>query len=117
MKLDEFFKFKIGDTVKHVGRDVRVDDPTRFEMLFVAQRLIDQCPGGEQYFYTCRVLTEKGMGSDYIRFNEIELVEFDQAAESDLMKKAVYDNLKELERFKFKIEQEIKKEFEDKNKE
>ena len=68
MKLDEFFKFKIGETVVHVSN--AKEKPV---VLFIVNRQIEQCPGGVQLHYICRHIDEGFISIQYIKCNEIEL--------------------------------------------
>lgn len=72
-EVDKFFKFKIGDRVRHIARTSEFMEG-KVEDIFIVQRMLEQCPGGIQLHYTCRALGDEGMATNLIRFNEVELV-------------------------------------------
>jgi hypothetical protein len=89
--LDEVFRFKVGETVcmkAHltVARTERGGDPKRrreympdLQRLFVIERLLQQCSGGVQLAYICRVhmpgsfARSMAFGTELSRMMEIEL--------------------------------------------
>lgn len=58
-------KYEIGDTLCH-----KADHGHR---LFVVSRLTEECPGGTQCHYHCRVFSEAGMTLTISKYNEVEL--------------------------------------------
>lgn len=66
------FKFQIGDTLRHKGFG---KERFRYARLFVVERDEQECPGGTQRHYACRVIFTNTTANqfDMIRFNEIEL--------------------------------------------
>jgi hypothetical protein len=77
------FKFKIGQTVEHIGshpirnKDKKIIMFSRKQKLFIVGRLLDECPGGVQRHYDVRaILGDSSLATNLVRFNEIELKEF-----------------------------------------
>lgn len=76
-------KFKIGDYLKIVGTVEAVAsekrawgvslEPGREERYLVVTILADECPGGTQYHYNCRVISTSGISNDLVRLNECEV--------------------------------------------
>ena len=89
-KLDEFFKFKIGDVVRPIIQrpgyhaDGRKVSP---QFMQICERHLQECYGGIQAFYDCRVhtiTTDNGFLDTtyafhlpYIKLSEPELVAYD----------------------------------------
>lgn len=82
------FKFKVGDLVvpkvsmencklyaafRSQSKKDRIVSP---QIMVVNQRQMDECPGGTQYHYLCRLWVE-GQESRLVSFNEIELQSWD----------------------------------------
>src|SRR5438128_2436856 len=85
------FKFKIGQTVTHAAFPVHVQleratwmdgKPMRF---FIVSRLFEECPGGSQRHYDCRLILNDGQGfaPNLARLNEVELAELSTVEPSD----------------------------------
>jgi len=110
MKLDEFFKFKIGETVRHIVNK-KQDDEGKGHVLFIAGRTIEQCPGGEQFHYNCRVVNDNGIGTNQVIFNEVELIEFDEIKDAELLTISIYENFKRLEKMKLRALKAAREEF------
>jgi len=77
------FKFKVGDWAKTIGHaGITINDSPgswRFGAVdiryHIVERLYQECPGGVQRHYICRPnMIDGGIGREYIRMNEIELV-------------------------------------------
>ncbi|MEE9581063.1 MAG: hypothetical protein V3V74_07100 [Nitrosomonadaceae bacterium] len=111
-KLDEFFKFKVGQTLK-------VKNPTKkgLFVVHVVERMTQECPGGIQLHYTGRVLSEESMQNQYIRFNEIELEEYDPKVEAEKETEIQFLNYKERAKLRLRAEKAAKKEIEEDDKE
>jgi hypothetical protein len=83
-KLDEVFKFKIGDRIKLIAHGEGYDaDGNRHmpQALNVVERLAQECPGGIQLHYLCRVVSmdmaykimRLNFSSPVFQINEIEV--------------------------------------------
>lgn len=96
-KLDEFFKYKIGDTLK-----VKSYPKIGLFLIHIVERSTQECPGGIQFHYTGRVISTGSIQNDWVRFNEIELEEYDA-------KKYAQEEF-EREHVEYKKSQEMRKE-------
>lgn len=90
--LDQFFKFAVGSFVRLAGAStfkgdgprgwLRADKEQRMQII---ERTLQECPGGMQRHYACRVFSAEGHVVDRIfSFNEIELVQSEAFPEVDL---------------------------------
>lgn len=87
MNLDNLFKFKIGDVLTPAVHTL-MGTPERM-VLVVVRRLADECCGGVQLYYDCRVHTRKTWGGSTpevfgkaladgtLRLGEFELIPLD----------------------------------------
>ena len=65
------FKFKIGDFCVHKAIGPELAE----QAYFVVYRFIDECEGGSQRKYRCRLVSPHGIRDPLIDFSEIELVD------------------------------------------
>ncbi len=73
-------KFKLGDTLEHVGYSPDVPSSGRWshsvqqERYFVVSILTEECSGGEQYHYNCRPILSRGEAfPQLVKYNEVEM--------------------------------------------
>lgn len=64
------FQFALGETVYHRSM-LTARFPAKSVPLFIVERIIQQCPGGVQRHYRCRILDSTW---GFVEFNEIELI-------------------------------------------
>ena len=76
-KLDEIFEHKITDIIRPIHR---MDDESSI-FLSVVHRMLEECPGGVQYHYYCRALSDSGVGNNIIKFNGAEVEACDMKSE------------------------------------
>jgi hypothetical protein len=79
--MDYGFKFEIGSFVRHIGARPSAPAKRGFyykeseERMQIVERLLQQCPGGTQRHYKCRLFNASGGFADRENMlNEIELV-------------------------------------------
>lgn len=82
LKDDYGFKFKIGEnvtTVFYKETEKKEFFGRRNVTGFIVERMLQECPGGIQRHYLCRLSSSDGgdCGKDYVRFNEIELIKLE----------------------------------------
>lgn len=104
-KFDEFFKFKVEEILQ-----VSAQNGRGLILVQVVERMIQECPGGVQFHYTCRIHHEDSLGINYVKFNEIELKEYDSEvvnAEAEKIQKETY---KAMARLRKMAREEVDKE-------
>lgn len=95
-RMDGFFKWKIGETVTHIAEPVapqlpafpaegtkeerkawrskyRFDRRSEETAYVIMGRMADECPGGVQLHYKCRIITDGNVATNLIPFHEEEL--------------------------------------------
>jgi len=107
-KLDEFFKFEIDQTVQ-VKNKIKDD----LYLVHIVGRWLEECPGGMQVHYSGRTLHDDGMSHNGIRFNEIELEEYDPKVEKEKEAELQFQNYKELSKMRLRAKEAAKKEIEE----
>ncbi len=104
-KFDEFFKFKIGETVQTLTTNEKYEKV----ILFIVGRHIEECPGGHQFYYGCRVHHDNGgISTSHLRFNEVELKAFDYDEEAKETNERQFENYKRIEELKMKAREAAK---------